>query len=266
MVAMLIGPDDKPSTLHRTYLTVEGCKASVADPRRLMPGKVKKGSAVRLFPHEGVLGIAEGIETAFAAADLFGVPCWAAINSGMLADWDPPAEVREVIIFGDNDAKAAGQAAAWTLARGSSFAGSNQRWRCRRTLARIGTTYSSTNGTHMEDIDAGHSRTHMFGRGPSAALDHRVVLVPFDKREGLSLSAAAKVAGKSEGTLRSWAKKYCLGRRVGEGSWVISKVALQMRLDGNAAALRAYHAGDRQSPTVKCYYHRLGLAAVLWAP
>jgi YD repeat-containing protein len=89
------------------------------------------------------------------------------------------------------------------------------------------------------------------------------VLVPFDKREGLSLRAAGHLAGKSEATMRSWAVTYDLGRRVGGGTWLLSKVALQMHLDGNAAALRAYHSGDRQSPVVADYFRRAGLAALL---
>lgn len=116
MIAMVTGPDGKPAILHRTYITEDGCKAGVEAPRRLMPGTVPKGAAIRLMPHEGILGIAEGIETAFAAASLFGVPCWAALSARMMAAWEPPHEIHEVIVFGDNDPKFAGQAAAFTLA------------------------------------------------------------------------------------------------------------------------------------------------------
>lgn len=63
-----------------------------------------------------MLGIAEGIETAFAAASLFGVPCWSAINTALLSQWEPPTDVSEIIVFADNDANYAGQAAAYTLA------------------------------------------------------------------------------------------------------------------------------------------------------
>ncbi len=116
MIAMLMAPDGRPAILHRTYLTTEGGKAPVEKPRRIMEGTITRGSAVRLFPHQDVLGIAEGIETALAAASLFGVPCWAATNATILSHWTPPDEVREVIIFGDNDPKFGGQAAALALA------------------------------------------------------------------------------------------------------------------------------------------------------
>ena len=117
MIAMVTGPDGRPSTLHRTYLTADGRKASVDAPRRLMPGIVAKGAAIRLAPAGDALGIAEGIETALSATALFGVPCWAAVNAGMLAAWQPPPEVRRIPIFGDNDASYTGQAAAYALAR-----------------------------------------------------------------------------------------------------------------------------------------------------
>jgi len=117
MIAMVTGQDGAPSTLHRTYLTDDGRKAPVIEPRRLMPGNIAKAAAIRLGPAGDVLGIAEGIETALSASALFGVPCWAAVSAAMLAAWQPPPEARRIIIFGDNDSSYAGQAAAYALAQ-----------------------------------------------------------------------------------------------------------------------------------------------------
>ena len=117
MIAMVTGPDGTPSTLHRTYLTDDGRKAAVREPRLWMPGIIAKGAAIRLAPAGEALGIAEGIETALSASALFGVPCWAAGNAGMLAAWQPPAEAMRIIVFGDNDPNYAGQAAAYALAK-----------------------------------------------------------------------------------------------------------------------------------------------------
>src|ERR1700760_2034451 len=64
---------------------------------------VAKGAAIRLAPAGDALGIAEGIETALSASALFGVPCWAAVNAGMLALWRPPHEGRGDGIFGGNE-------------------------------------------------------------------------------------------------------------------------------------------------------------------
>lgn len=116
LIAMVQGADGEPENIHRTFLGPNG-KADMPNPRAMMPGEIPAGSAVRLFPVHGErLGIAEGIETAFAAAARFGVPVWSAINSTMLAKWMPPAAVREILIFGDCDAKFGGQAAAYQLA------------------------------------------------------------------------------------------------------------------------------------------------------
>ena len=82
-----------------------------------MMGVMPTGAAVRLMPHEDVLGIAEGIETALSAAVLFNVPTWAALTAGLLQTWTPPSNVTTVFVFGDNDASSTGQAAAHSLAQ-----------------------------------------------------------------------------------------------------------------------------------------------------
>lgn len=117
MLAKVVAPDGQGANIHRTYLHADGRKADVEFQRRMMPGTIPDGSAVRLFPAGPTLGIAEGIETAFAAASLFGVPVWSALNSTMLAKWIPPADVEEVVIFGDPDRNFDGQAAAYSLAK-----------------------------------------------------------------------------------------------------------------------------------------------------
>jgi hypothetical protein len=84
--------------------------------------------------------------------------------------------------------------------------------------------------------------------------DCRKILKPFDKRECINLKQAADIAGKSESTLRGWCERHGLGRRVGGGTWSVSKVALAMLLNGDMRALRAYHAGDRTSEVVMPYF------------
>src|SRR4051794_18255654 len=91
------------------------------------------------------------------------------------------------------------------------------------------------------------------------------VLIPFDRREGMTLRDAAKLAGKSEGTVRTWCQQHDIGRRVAGGPWCVSRVALAMLLDGNADALAAYLAGERHGPLVAAYYERLALGPLLKA-
>jgi hypothetical protein len=91
--------------------------------------------------------------------------------------------------------------------------------------------------------------------------DDRKILSPFDKRECISLKQAAAIASKSDSTLRGWCDEHGLGRRVGGGPWMVSKVALAMFLDGDAEALRAYHAGDRTGDIVAPYLRRFNIGS-----
>ena len=52
----------------------------------------------------------------------------------------------------------------------------------------------------------------------------RLVLVPFDPLESISVVTAAKISGKSENTIRLWAERYGIGRKIG-GDWHISRVS-----------------------------------------
>lgn len=116
MLALVRSVTGEGVQLHRTYLAPGGAgKAAVPEARRLMPGAVPKGAAVRLGAPQARMGIAEGIETALAASTLFGCPIWAALTAAMLAAWEPPPEASEILVCGDNDAKLAGQAAAYAL-------------------------------------------------------------------------------------------------------------------------------------------------------
>lgn len=120
MIALVRDPAGAPVSLHRTYLTREGAKAAVRAPKKLMRGRLPKGSAIRLGGlAEGTLGVAEGTETALAASRRFGVPVWSAISADGMAQWVCPAEVRRLVICGDRDASYTGQWAAYACARGN---------------------------------------------------------------------------------------------------------------------------------------------------
>ncbi len=116
MLASVRDANGKWVALHRTYLTPDGFKADLPEARKAI-GRLPDGCAVRLFEPAHVMGIAEGIETALSAAILFNVPVWAALNSGRLKVWQPPAETLEVLVFGDNDANCDGQEAAYALGK-----------------------------------------------------------------------------------------------------------------------------------------------------
>jgi hypothetical protein len=85
------------------------------------------------------------------------------------------------------------------------------------------------------------------------------VLIPYDRREALSLRQAADISGKSVETIRRWCALHDLGRRIGDGQWMVSRIALAMWLDGDRRALAAYLGGDRKG-SVAAYFERLGLS------
>lgn len=100
--------------VHRTYLTNEGRKLSTAHPdliadwdsRKLMPSPYTgcwKGGAIRLGNPTDTVVLAEGIETAIAAAHLSGFPAWACVTAGGLEVVELPESVRSVYIAVDND-------------------------------------------------------------------------------------------------------------------------------------------------------------------
>jgi hypothetical protein len=83
-------------------------------------------------------------------------------------------------------------------------------------------------------------------------------LIPFDRREAITVSEAAEIAGRSSVTVRNWVLAYELGRHIG-GHWAVSRVALAMFLDGDLDALAIYLSGDREDARVLSYFNRLGI-------
>jgi hypothetical protein len=104
MVAAVQAPNGKVIAIHRTFLQPGGRgKAQVRNPKKTL-GKLDDG-AVRLAPAEKALGLAEGIETALSAMQLFEIPVWAALSCGRFASVAIPDDVVELQIFADNGAE-----------------------------------------------------------------------------------------------------------------------------------------------------------------
>lgn len=115
MVAPLAGPNGRVLALHRTYLTADGCKAPVHTVKKLTSAAGPlAGACIPLHtPQNGVIGLAEGIETAQAAHLASGLPTVAAYCAGNLAAYEWPAGVRRIAVFADADPP--GAAAAQSL-------------------------------------------------------------------------------------------------------------------------------------------------------
>ena len=103
LLAAVSRPDRKIAAVQATFLRPsDGAKASIASPRWTF-GPLGSG-CVRLSPIAGgTLGLAEGTETALAAMQLSGIPCWATLGGGRLASVTLPPDVAELHIFADND-------------------------------------------------------------------------------------------------------------------------------------------------------------------
>ncbi len=116
MVGIVTDVDDKPVTLHVTYLN-NGKKADVIAPKKILPSDQKvTGCAVRLGSGEHI-AVTEGIETAMAVWNKTGLATWAALSDNGMRRLRLPDYVKAVSIYADNDASYAGQAAGYDLAK-----------------------------------------------------------------------------------------------------------------------------------------------------
>ena len=118
MLATYTLPDGEAITIHRTFLTLDGKKANIENPKKVLPPlKKMTGGAIRLFEVEGkILNVAEGIETALVVQQMTGEPAWSMVSSTLMEKFEPPPTIEKVVIFADNDRNHAGQKAAHTLA------------------------------------------------------------------------------------------------------------------------------------------------------
>jgi len=90
--------------VHRTFLDERtGRLAGFDRPKRAL-GSLQHGAVRLAMPRGGRLGLAEGIETALSAMQLFGVPCWATLGNERFGLVTIPESVRELHLFVDHDA------------------------------------------------------------------------------------------------------------------------------------------------------------------
>lgn len=109
---------------HKTYLE-NGAKASINTSKKMetvnkfnMPCSTcnhehAANVAIRMFPHDEILGVSEGIESGLSAHQLFKIPTWALLNTSIMKAFRAPKGVKKLIIFADNDKNGAGLSAAF---------------------------------------------------------------------------------------------------------------------------------------------------------
>lgn len=112
----------QPCYLHRTYL--DGSRKADVNPVKKMDSlqddnylKHTKSVAIRLFPIDSTLGIAEGIETALSCKQVYGINTWASMNATFMEKFIAPHGVKTLVIFADYDKRSAtGHKAAFDCA------------------------------------------------------------------------------------------------------------------------------------------------------
>ncbi len=130
LLAAVTSPAGELVALHRTYLTRSGHKAPVPTAKKLtrtagpMAGaSIKIGAPVKRPEGSTAVGVAEGIETALAAALLSGLPVWPCVSAHGLTAFVVPPEVQSLYVFGDRDENGVGQRAAGELAARAAASG-----------------------------------------------------------------------------------------------------------------------------------------------
>jgi putative DNA primase/helicase len=105
MVAPITSRTGEAVALHRTYLTKDGKKADVPTVKKLTSASASlSGGSIKLFePVNGILGVAEGIETALAASLGSKLPTQAAYSASGLVSFMWPSSVRHLVVFADHD-------------------------------------------------------------------------------------------------------------------------------------------------------------------
>ena len=125
IVSILTDDRMKIAYMHKTYMTF-GRKTAGINNKKLFTAnglaketcdscgnQVLNCAAIRLFNCGNTLGIAEGLETALSATQIYDVPAWSLANATYLGSFVAPKNVKHLIIYADNDRSGTGMLAAF---------------------------------------------------------------------------------------------------------------------------------------------------------
>lgn len=100
--------------VHKTYLN--GSEKLKETGKKLFKLGEGENIAIRMFPSDSCIGVAEGIETALSAGQIYSMPTWATMNTAFLKKFRAPLGVNTLFVFADNDKNGAGLASAFECA------------------------------------------------------------------------------------------------------------------------------------------------------
>lgn len=89
------------TAVQRTWLTKDGGGKAPVKPAKKTYGPMMK-AAVQLWPAGEMLGLAEGVETALSAKQIYQIPVWATLSANRLGAIELPESVVSIVIFADH--------------------------------------------------------------------------------------------------------------------------------------------------------------------
>ena len=101
MIASLTDNLGTISAVQRTWLAPDGSGKAQVSPNKMTVGPMGN-SAVKFGSPANMLGLAEGIETALSARQIYHIPVWATLSANRLAQIKLPDSVAEIVIFADH--------------------------------------------------------------------------------------------------------------------------------------------------------------------
>jgi len=106
IMSIMTSPDDMVRA-HMTFLNPDGTKYDGWPSKKMYniwdSDYIHPASAVKLFPHDGVLGISEGLENSCSVKTMYHVPTWSVCNANLMEGFRAPKGVHTLYIFADND-------------------------------------------------------------------------------------------------------------------------------------------------------------------
>lgn len=129
IICLVRNNNGAPVGIHRTFITKGGLKVELGEgrkARKLSPtvSKETKGRLIRTSsPVNGILGVAEGLETALSVYEARSFPVWSGLSNTMLQSFVPPSGVHTVLNFLDKDRNKASENSAVIVQKNLSARG-----------------------------------------------------------------------------------------------------------------------------------------------